>query len=121
MKILKQFGIILLITFVGEVLKTLLPLPIPASIYGMVILLIALISGVLKLESVKLAGDFMIEIMPILFVPAAVGLLDSWGQLKPILIPAAVITVVITVLVMVVTGRVTQAIIHHEKVGSKHE
>lgn len=121
MKVLKQFGIILLITFAGEVLKTLLPFPIPASIYGMVILLFALVSGVLKLESVKLAGDFLIEIMPILFVPAAVGLLDSWGQLKPIVIPVAVITVVITVLVMAVTGRVTQAIIHHEKVGSRHE
>ena len=121
MKILKQFGIILLITFLGEGLKSLLPLPIPASIYGMVILLAALMSGVLKLESVREAGEFLIEIMPILFVPAAVGLLDSWGQLRPILIPAIVITVIITVLVMAVTGQVTQVMIRHRKVGSRHE
>ena len=121
MKILKQFGIILLITFLGEGLKSLLPLPIPASIYGMVILLTALMSGVLKLESVREAGEFLIEIMPILFVPAAVGLLDSWGEFQPILIPAIVITVVITVLVMAVTGQVSQVMIRHGHVGSRHE
>lgn len=121
MKILKQFGIILLITFIGEALNSLLPLPVPASIYGMVILLAALVSGRLKLESVREAGEFLIDIMPILFVPVAVGLLDSWGQLRPILIPAIVITVVITVLVMAVTGRVTQVMIRHGKVGSRHE
>lgn len=121
MKILKQLGIILLITFAGEGLKSMLPLPIPASIYGMIILLAALISGVLKLESVREVGEFLIEIMPILFVPAAVGLLDSWEQLQPIVIPAIVITVVITVLVMAVTGWVTQGIIRHGKVGSRHE
>ena len=59
--------------------------------------------------------------MPILFVPAAVGLLDSWGEFQPILIPAIVITVVITVLVMAVTGQVTQVMIRHGKVGSRHE
>ena len=77
MKILRQFGLILAITFAGEVLKALLPLPIPASIYGMVIMLVGLVSGLLRLEDVQDVGDFLIEIMPILFVPAAVGLMDS--------------------------------------------
>ena len=49
MKILRQFGLILAITFAGEVLKALLPLPIPASIYGMVIMLVGLVSGLLRL------------------------------------------------------------------------
>ena len=108
MKILKQFGIILLITFLGEGLKSLLPLPIPASIYGMVILLTALMSGVLKLESVREAGEFLIEIMPILFVPAAVGLLESWQLLAAKWLEYGLLTVVSTVAVMVVSGWVTQ-------------
>lgn len=73
MKILRQFGLILAITFAGEVLKALLPLPIPASIYGMVIMLVGLVSGLLRLEDVQDVGDFLIEIMPILFVPAGSG------------------------------------------------
>ena len=121
MKLLRQFGIILLITFAGELCKALLPLPIPASIYGMLLLLAALCSGKLKLEAVEQAGDFLIEIMPILFVPAAVGLLDAWDTLQPILIPVIAITVIITVLVMAIAGRVAQFILRHQKTGAQHE
>ena len=119
MKILRQFGLILAITFAGEVLKALLPLPIPASIYGMVIMLVGLVSGLLRLEDVQDVGDFLIEIMPILFVPAAVGLRDSWGTMKALLLPSVVMLVVVTVLVIVVTGRVTQVLIRRKK--GKHE
>lgn len=121
MKLLRQFGILLLITFIGEMIKILLPLPIPASIYGMAILLAALCSGILKLESVEQAGDFLIEIMPVLFVPAAVGLLDAWGTIQSILLPVIVITIVITILVMIVAGRVAQWVIRRQKAGAHHE
>ena len=70
MKFVKQFLIILGISFAGEALKFLLPFPIPASIYGMVILLIGLLSGFIPLASVKEAGTFLIEIMPVMFIPA---------------------------------------------------
>ena len=73
MKFLKQFLIILVITFMGEGLKYLLPLPIPASIYGMVLLFLALMTRIVKLESVRDAGKFLIEIMPVMFIPAGVG------------------------------------------------
>ena len=84
MKLLKQFLIILAISFVGEILKYLLPLPVPASIYGMVILFIGLLTGLIPLNSVRSAGKFMIEIMPVMFIPAGVGLMSSWGNLKPV-------------------------------------
>ena len=77
MKLLKQFLIILAISFVGEILKYLLPLPVPASIYGMVILFIGLLTGLIPLNSVRSAGKFMIEIMPVMFIPAGVGLMSS--------------------------------------------
>ncbi len=117
MKYLKQFLIILTISFVGEVLKMLLPLPVPASIYGMVILFVLLFTGILKLDAVKDVGKFLIEIMPVMFIPAGVGLMSSWGLLKPLLVPVIVITVVSLVLVMICGGRVTQLIIRHGKKG----
>lgn len=120
-KILRQFGIIMLITFAGELLKLLLPLPLPASIYGMLLMLAALMTGVVRLESVQQAGDFLIEIMPILFVPAAVGLMDVWNELRPILFAVCFITAAVTVLVMAVTGIVTQWVIQHEKTEATHE
>lgn len=115
MKFLRQFLIIASISFAGEVLKYLIPLSIPASVYGLVILLVLLLTGVLKVEQVKEAADFLVEIMPVMFIPAAVGLLDSWGVLQPILLPVTVITVVTTVAVMIAAGWTTQGIIRHQR------
>lgn len=115
MKFLRQFMIILAISFVGEVLKYIIPLPIPASIYGLVILFVALETGLIKLSAVKDTAKFLIEIMPLMFIPAGVGLLDSWGVLQPVILPVAVITIVSTVIVMGVSGVVTQAVIHRQK------
>lgn len=118
MKILRQFLIILLLSLVGEGLHALLPLPVPASVYGLVLMLLCLCTGVLRLDQVDRAADFLIEIMPVMFVPAAVGLTESWGQLRPVLVPVLVIMVLTTVLVMVVTGHVTQFVI---KWREKHD
>ena len=68
MKYVKQFGIIIMISFVGEVLNYLIPIPVPASIYGMVIMLVLLTSGKLKLESVRDTAIFLIEVMPLMFL-----------------------------------------------------
>ena len=110
MKFLRQFMIILLLSFLGEVLKMFIPLPIPASVYGLVLMLVCLMTGVLKTSQVKDAAFFLIEIMPVMFIPAAAGLIDSWKVLQPLLLPILVITVVITVFVMVITGKVAQMI-----------
>ena len=115
MKYLKQFMVILAFSFLGEVLHQVLPLPIPASVYGLVFMLAALMTGVLKLHQVKETSAFLIEIMPVMFIPAAAGLIDSWGILQPVIIPLGIITVVTTVFVMAVTGLVTQVIIRKGK------
>ena len=115
MKYMKQFGIILFLSFLGELLRALIPLPIPASVYGLVLMLAALTTGLLPLEKVRDAGKFLIEIMPLMFIPAAVGLLESWSVLLPILLPVAVITADTTVAVMAVAGNVTQLVISRER------
>lgn len=115
MKYIRQFLLILLITFIGEVLKYLLPLPVPASIYGLLLLLAALLTGIIRLDAVKDTAMFLIEIMPLMFIPAAVGLLDSWNSFRSIAVPVIVTTVVSTVLVMGVSGIVTQRIIRLER------
>ena len=118
LKLLRQFLIILLLSFVGEGLHALLPLPVPASVWGLVLMLLCLCTGIIRLEQVERAADFLILIMPVMFVPAAVGLTESCEQLRPVLVPMVVIMVLTTVLVMVVTGHVSQFIIkRREKRG----
>lgn len=114
MKYMKQFCLIMFISFLGEVLHHYLPLPIPASIYGLVILFVGLLTGVVKLSHVEETGRFLIEIMPLMFIPAAVGLLESWGILAPIWIPIVGITLITTVIVMIVSGKITQFVIRLE-------
>lgn len=108
MKYVRQLLIILFISFLGEVCKYLLPFPIPASIYGLLLLFTALMTGILKLSSIKETAGFLIEIMLLMFIPAGVGILESWGILQPVFVPVAVITVVSTIAVMGVSGTVTQ-------------
>lgn len=112
---MKQFSIIMAISFLAEVIKEVLPLPIPASIYGLVGMLVCLLTGIIKLKDVEETADFLVEIMPFMFIPAAVGLLDSFDVLRPILLPVIVMIVVTTVIVMAVTGKVTQFVIEREK------
>lgn len=114
MKYLRQFAIILFISLLGELLRVLIPLPIPASVYGLVLMLLALTTGILKVHQVKEASALLIEIMPVMFIPAGVGLLESWPALRPVWIPVVLITILTTVLVMVVTGRVAQRMIGKE-------
>lgn len=123
MKYIRQIAIIMLIAFIGEVLNHLIPLPIPASIYGIVIMLLLLTTGLLKVESVKETSAFLIEIMTITFIPATAGLMDSFHLLSGSLAAYVVILVVSTYAVMIVSGRVSQAVIRRENKqgGNSHE
>ena len=115
MKYLRQFMIILLFSFLGELLKYVLPFPVPASIYGLVLLFIALETRLLPLAAVKDAGKFMIEIMPLMFIPAGAGLIDACDALRPICVQIVVIMVVSTIVVMIVSGHVTQFVMRRGK------
>lgn len=124
MKYLRQFCIILFVSFLGETLRLLLPLPIPASVYGLLLMLAALCTGAIKLEQVKETARFLTETMPVMFIPAAAGLLDAWPSLKPVWFPIALITFLTTVIVMAVTGQVTQLMVREknpEKKSGKNE
>ena len=107
MKYLKQFSIIILVSCVGEILNYVIPLPIPASIYGLVLMLGLLITKTIRLDAVKETAEFLIDIMSVMFIPAGVGLITYWAQLKQMLLPTCIIIIVSSVLVMVVTGKVT--------------
>ena len=108
LKYLKQLFLILLFSVTGEALQALIPLPIPAAIYGLVLLLIALCTGVMKSEAISDTAHFFIEIMPLLFVAPTVNILQNWDLIAPGLVPICIITLISTFLVFIVSGVVTQ-------------
>ena len=115
MKWMKQFGIILLISFVGEILEKWIPLPIPASIYGIILLFLCLKLNIIPHEAVHETGKFLIEIMPLMFIPAAVGLLETWDVIAPAWLEYVAVTEISTWVVMIVSGRVTQFVIRRKR------
>ncbi|MBR5476197.1 MAG: CidA/LrgA family protein [Bacteroidaceae bacterium] len=119
MKYIKQFAIIIGISFLGEILNRIIPLPIPASIYGMVIMFAALSTGLIKLSAVKETGKFLIYIMPLMFIPPSVKLIESWGVMKEFLVAIIVISLLSTVTVFAASGHTTQFIIRKKEKGGK--
>lgn len=115
MKFIKQLLIILCISLIAELMEALIPLPVAASIYGLVLMLGGLVTKVIPLEKVEGAADFLIEVMPILFIPPTVGIMTSVEALQEILVPLTVICVVTTVLIMAVTGITAQAVIRRRQ------
>ena len=110
MKYLSQFCIIMGFTLVGEALQRLLPLPLPASVYGLVLLFLALCTGIVKLEQVKDVGNFLTSILPILFVAPAVNILEYWNLIESRLIPIGALILGSTVLIFGISGTVTRLI-----------
>ena len=111
MKYLIQFGIIAGVCFLGEILKSVIPIAVPASIYGLVIMFILLLTGVLKIDMVEDTADYLVAIMPIMFVPPIVGLIDSYTLICDVLWKIMLVTVLTTVVVMVTAGSVAQLIL----------
>jgi len=118
MKILKQMMIISVITFLGELLNLLLPLPVPGSVYGMILLFLCLLTGIVKLSQIEETANFLIAIMPVMFVGPSVALMDSYRAIAgsiPVLLFICFFTTITT---MSITGLIAQFII---KKGKKKE
>ena len=105
-KYIFQFARILAFCFLGEILHHVLPLPVPASVYGLVLLLLA---------------TYLTGIFPLLFVPAAAGVMELWAEMGEMLLPILVAIIPVTVLVMVSAGKTTQALTGRKNKEADHD
>ena len=121
MKYIKQICLILGVCFLAELMEYLIPLPVAASMYGLVLMLAALMTKVIKLKDVEDVSDFLTGNLAILFIPPTVGIMASVEEMKKMLIPLVVISVLSTLLIMSVTGWVTQWIISKREDSKKEE
>ena len=120
-KYLFQFARILVFCFLGEILHAVLPLPLPSSIYGLILLLLALRLNVIQLEDVKEVGLFLTGIFPLLFVPAAAGVMELWAEMGSMLLPILLSIFPVTVLVLITSGHTTQAMVRRKQKGADHD
>ena len=119
MKYLTQFLIIMGFTLIGEVLQRIIPLPIPASVYGLALLFAALCCKLVKLEQVKETAGFLSSILPILFVSPAVGIVEDWALVREDLLAILLLLVASTILTFGIAGRAAQEFL--KKGGECHD
>ncbi len=117
-KYLKQLTIIMAVSFVGEFLNQVLPLPVPGSVYGLVLMFLLLMTKRIKLPQVEDVGDFLIKMMPVLFIGPSVSLITVAGGLADRLVPILAVCIISTMVVMAVTGLTAQAVLR-QKTGRK--
>lgn len=114
MRYLQEAVLIAAITFAAELIKFFVPLPVPASIYGLILLFILLKSGALKLEQIETVGGLLLELMPLLLVPASVSFLTVLDTIQAMLLPVLIMGLIGTMVVMAVTGRVSQWLVQRK-------
>ncbi len=115
MKYIKQLLIILLVSFIAEAMEYFIPLPVAASVYGLILMLVGLMTGIIPLEKVEGAADYLVGIMALMFVPPTVGIMATVDELKEMGVALVVISAVTTLIIMVVTGKVAQFILNRRK------
>ena len=121
MKYLYQAGIVFLFTFLGEVCAKIIPIPMPAAIWGLLLLFAALCAKLIRVEKIKECSGFLVALMPVLFVAPTVNLMEQAEAMRDNLPAVIVIIVASTVLTILVTGRVVQRVRRQGKGEEDHD
>ncbi|MBU5590417.1 CidA/LrgA family protein [Clostridium sp. MSJ-4] len=120
MKLLRELMIILSIYFIGEIIHNLFKLPVPGNIIAMIILLLSLVFNIIKLEQINKVSKFFLDHLAFFFIPAGVGLITSMDLLKDNFHKILFICFITTIIVMLVSAKITQLLIYKkEKRGAK--
>lgn len=112
-----QFGIILFVCFLGDLLQSSLNIPVPGNIIGMLLLLILLLTGLLKMSMIEDVSNFMLKHLSFFFIPAAVGLITCFSVLEGKWTELMFISVFSTFIIAVVTGATVQLLMKRRKAG----
>ena len=119
MTYIRQFLIILGFTLAGEALQRLIPLPIPASVYGLLLLFAALSLKLVKVENVKATASFLVSILPVLFVSHVAGIVEHWSAIQPQIWGICLLIVSTTAITFGVSGGLAQFL--RRTGGTDHE
>ena len=108
MKIFREFIIILVLYFIGELISKIFNIPIPGNIIAMILLFVSLCTGIIKVEKVDDISTFFLDHLSFFFIPAGVGLINSFDSIKSSAIQIIIICIITTIIVMAVTGIIVQ-------------
>jgi len=112
----RGFSLLLGLQCLGELLSTWLDLPLPGSVVGMILMVVALRAGLIQLAWVTEAATLLLKNLSMLFVPAGVGVMVYFDLIAQQWLPLTVATIVSTLAVIAATG-LTSKILSRTKGG----
>lgn len=108
MKVVRELGVVMAILYLAHVIQVAFSLPIPSTVLGMIILLIALLSGLVKIDMIENIAPFSMEYLTFLFIPGGVGLISSLDLIADTWLQILILIILTTVIVIAVTGLTVQ-------------
>jgi holin-like protein len=103
MTIFRELFIILIFGYAGEILARFLPIGLPAGVLGILLMLAALGSGILRERNLGRAADYLSNHMGFFFLPAAVTILLNFEYIRPAIWQIILICTVCSVITFAVT------------------
>lgn len=108
MPVLAQICVIFAICLASEVLSAIVPFAFPASVIGMILLLVLLATKAIKPKQLQETSNFLMGTMAMYFIPSCVGVLEYIDVLLDNIWAILLISLLTTPLVFFVTGHVVQ-------------
>ncbi|OOF58358.1 CidA/LrgA family protein [Rodentibacter myodis] len=113
--------ILYVMLYLGNLIAHFMPIGVPGSIWGLLLLFLGLTTQIVRLEWIYLGANLLIRFMAVLFVPVSVGIIKYsqllWAQMNILLIP----NVVSTCVTLVFIGVVANVMFDHQSFGHKRK
>ncbi|MDR4434966.1 antiholin-like murein hydrolase modulator LrgA [Bacillus tequilensis] len=115
---LTQAFIFAVIMLVSNMIAAIVPIPIPASVVGLVLLFLLLCLKVIKLEQVETLGTSLTSLIGFLFVPSGISVMNSLGVMQQYGLQIVLVILLATIILLGATGLFSQLIL---SLSGKHK
>lgn len=109
---IKQFSIIISILAISYMVEVGLALAVPASIIGMLLLLILLFSKIIKLNQVEKISDVLQGEITLFLLPLTIGIIDSIKLFEGKFLITIIIVVISTIVSIISTALVMKLVLN---------
>lgn len=119
-KVIIQIAIIIVISYLGSLLQTLLHIPLAGSIVGMIMLYILLELKVIRMNWISDGAEFLLATMVFFFIPSVVGIMDVVSDITKSYIIFFLLIIVGTSCVALASGYIAEKMVKQRNVKRGH-
>lgn len=109
------------ILLISKIIESFIPIPMPASVIGLVLLFIALCTGIVKLGQIESVGTALTNNISFLFVPAGISVINSLPILSQSPVLIILLIIISTILLLISTGFASQLLVTKSLFPSKEK